>query len=364
MYVIGSGGSFSATTFTTMLHQQIGTIARCLTPLEFLGYENVDSNCSILIITAGGNNQDVLSSFDKAVELKPKFLGILCASANNKLTKKASKIPSVFIHAVKLLIGKDGFLATNSLLATLIWITRAYIENFSLEYEIPNSLHSLTYSNLTADEFYDGLERKWHLLEKKETIVLLYDNWGKTAAIDAESKLVEAGLVNVQLADYRNFAHGRHNWLDKNKQKTGLIALVNPDCEKIASKTLSLIPEHIPTVELSTIFDGPIASLDLLVKILYTVKFFGKIKKIDPGRPQVATFGRKLYHLSMAKKNNVDKTFWTAFELCKRTISFRFEISNVPSFSCMTESSSVLPSESIFWSRFSCWISRTTFVIP
>jgi len=304
MYVIGSGGSFSATTFTTMLHQQIGTIARCLTPLEFLGYENIDRNCSILIITAGGNNKDILSSFDKAVELKPKYLGILCASTNNKLTQKASKVQNVFIHAIKLPIGKDGFLATNSLLATIIWITRAYIENFSLEYEIPNSLHSLSYCNLTIDEFNNELVNKLKVFEKKETIVLLYDNWGKTAAIDAESKLIESGLVNVQLADYRNFAHGRHNWLDKNKQKTGLIALVNPDCEKIASKTVSLIPEYIPTVELSTIFDGPIASLDLLVKILYTVKFFGKIKKIDPGRPQVASFGRKIYHLSTPKKNN------------------------------------------------------------
>jgi len=36
LYVIGSGGSFSATTFASILHQEIGMIARCITPLEFL----------------------------------------------------------------------------------------------------------------------------------------------------------------------------------------------------------------------------------------------------------------------------------------------------------------------------------------
>ena len=300
LYVIGSGGSFSATTLTSLMHQHAGTISRCLTPFEFLEFDNVDNNCSILIITAGGNNKDILSSFDKAVNLKPKFLGILCASTNNKLTRKASKA-QIFTHAVKLPTGKDGFLATNSLLATAVWLMRAYMDNFSFEGRLPNSLSSLSYGGMSEKEFEEKIVNQLQTLKGRETIVILYDNWGKMAAVDAESKLVEAGLVNVQLADYRNFAHGRHNWLDKNKQKTGLIAIVTPKCAKLARKTIELIPKYIPTVELSSNFDGPVASLDLLIKILYVVKFFGKIRGIDPGKPRVAMFGRKIYHLSIPK---------------------------------------------------------------
>ena len=41
LYVIGSGGSFTATTYASILHQQNGTMARCVTPLEFINYENI-----------------------------------------------------------------------------------------------------------------------------------------------------------------------------------------------------------------------------------------------------------------------------------------------------------------------------------
>ena len=96
LYVIGSGGSFSATTFISMMHQQIGQMSRCLTPLEFLDYENIGSENSILIVTAGGNNTDILFSFKKALEIEPLNLGIICASTNNKLTKMAEKFSRVF----------------------------------------------------------------------------------------------------------------------------------------------------------------------------------------------------------------------------------------------------------------------------
>ena len=99
LYILGSGGSFSATVFTSLLHQHIGSIAKCLTPLEFLDYENIDEQCSILIISASGNNKDILHAFEKAVRIKPRNLGILCTSFNNKLVQKASKIHNVHMLA-------------------------------------------------------------------------------------------------------------------------------------------------------------------------------------------------------------------------------------------------------------------------
>lgn len=302
LYIIGSGGSFSATTFASLLHQHIGMIAKCLTPLEFLEFDNIDSNCSILFITASGNNTDILSSFDKAAKLKPKNLGILCSSVNNKLTKKAINVPNVFIHAIKIPTGKDGFLATNSLVATLVWLCKAYITSNSLPYEIPQ-FTELLFQNGIQLEFEEIINTKLTDFNNKDTIICLYDNWGKTAAIDAESKLVEAGLVNVQLADYRNFAHGRHNWIDKNRN-SALIALITPHCENLATKTMSLIPDYIPKTEFSTKFDGPIATLGLLIQVFYLVKFIGNSRSIDPGRPGVAEFGRKIYHLPIPKNNS------------------------------------------------------------
>ena len=53
----------------------------------------------------------------------------------------------------------------------------------------------------------------------------------RSAAIDLESKLTEAALMPVQVADFRNFAHGRHHWLAKRGGETAVLALV---CESDA----------------------------------------------------------------------------------------------------------------------------------
>ena len=303
LYVVGSGGSLSVAKFASILHRQTGTISKCLTPMEFLEINAIDGSYAILIVTAGGNNEDILAAFDRAVILGPELLGVLCTSTNNKLIRRTLTHPKTIVYSVKLPTGKDGFLATNSLLAMEVWLARAYAKGFSFIDPLPNSFQPLLYDGIHEKEFETSMLGKLQRLEDRDTIIILHDGWGGVAAVDAESKLVEAGLVSVQMADYRNFAHGRHNWLDKNPQRTGVMALITPRCAKLAAKTIGLIPEHVPVIELSTGFNGPAASLNLLVKVMYVVKFFGIIRRIDPGRPKVAQFGRKIYHLKMPRSD-------------------------------------------------------------
>lgn len=293
LYAIGSGGSLSSATFASLLHQKTGTISKCLTPLEFLEYENIDSDCSVMIITAGGNNTDILSVFDKVTGLGIKNTGIICASANNRLVKKATDLD--LVHAIDIPAGKDGFLATNSMVASMVWLYRAYTKTYLWPFKM------LQFDELCREWEMEDLERMLADIVCRSTIVCLYDNWGKTAAVDMESKLVEAGLCNVQLTDYRNFAHGRHNWLDKNKNEASVIALVNPDCRKIADKTLALLPEYVPQARLDTGYEGPAASIALIIQVLHAVNLFGTAKGIDPGKPGVAEFGRKIYHLTIPR---------------------------------------------------------------
>ena len=179
----------------------------------------LEKNNSVLIVTASGNNRDILSAFDKAVIVESKNLGVLCASKNNKLTKKAEIIPRVFLNQSKIPTKKDGFLATNSLIALSVWLLRAYVETFSLDITLPKNLAELIHPNTDEIEFRNILAKKLFDFKNIPTIVVLYDNCGKTAAVDMESKLIESGLNNVQLADYRNFAHGRHNWIGKKFRK-------------------------------------------------------------------------------------------------------------------------------------------------
>lgn len=303
LYVLGSGGSLSAATLAAMLHQHTGTMSKSLTPLEFLEIGGIDGPYAVLIVTARGNNGDVLAAFDRAVDLEPDLLGVICASTNNKITSRAAEHPKVVVHAAGTPTGKDGFLATNSLMATMIWLVRAYADSFSFMADLPKPPKSLLYDGRQEKEFDDRLVARLQSLAKMDMLFILHDSWGRAAAVDAESKLVEAGLVGVQLADYRNFAHGRHNWLDKNAQRTGVITLTTPKYSKLADKTIKRIPDNVPVASMSSDFDGPTAALNLLVKVMYIVKFFGTLRGIDPGMPKVAEFGRRIYHIKMPSVN-------------------------------------------------------------
>lgn len=298
LYVVGSGGSLSAAAFASQLHQQTGIMSKYLTPLELQELDAINGRCAMLLVSAGGNNVDILSAFDKATDLGPDLLGVLCASADNKLTHKASTCRDVLVHAAGLPTGRDGFLATNTLLATMAWLARAYAIASTFVDGLPESTN-LLYDGVSEKMFARMITDRLRPLRDRDTVVILHDGWGKAAAIDAESKLTEAGLVGVQAADYRNFAHGRHNWLDKHRDRTGVIALVTPRCSRLATRTLHLIPEYAPAAVLSSNFDGPAASLNLLVKVMYMVKFFGEARGIDPGRPRVAQFGREIHHMTM-----------------------------------------------------------------
>src|SRR5206468_2651544 len=120
---------------------------------------------------------------------------------------------------------KDGFLATNSLLAFAVLLVCAYNCAFSSDEVLPRDFDSLLVENHADRDYIEDLRAHCNPLWKRETLVVLYGPSVATAALDLESKFSEAALGNVQLADFRNFAHGRHNWLAKRASKTAVLAL-------------------------------------------------------------------------------------------------------------------------------------------
>ena len=299
MYAVGSGGSMTACVFASILHEWgAAFMSKSVSPLEFLN-SNVARDASILLVSAGGNNKDILSAFDRAVAAEPINLGVLCTSANSRLTRRARAIPSVHICGGPIPAKKDGFLATNSLITMSIWLARAY-HDITATNDLPHSLDDLLHTSEARKDSRVPLKKSISALASRPTIVILYDMMGKAAAADLESKLVESGLKNVQLSDYRNFAHGRHNWIGRNPDDTGILALVGPDCKNLAERTIRLIPDDIPIVKISTGLPGSAGMLSLLIESMHVVGMLGEFDGIDPGRPNVAKFGRRIYSLGMS----------------------------------------------------------------
>ena len=290
LVAVGSGGSGTAAEFASLLHH---AVSRTMTTEEFLEW-SVPDECAVLLVSAMGNNHDILAAYDKAANSKIKVFGIVCANATSKLVIRAASNQDVLRHAATLPTGRDGFLATNTLLATVVWIMTAW------GCSLPNSLHEASYRGSSMKTFDSYVSDNLEKFKDIDGMLIIHDSYGRPAAIDAESKLHEAGLLSVQLADYRNFAHGRHNWLAKHP-KTLLLALVTPRNTKLAAATIDKIPDSVSMCCMHAGMDGPVAALNLLVAVFHVVKFFGISRGIDPGSPKPPKFGRALYHMDVSK---------------------------------------------------------------
>src|SRR5262249_52806365 len=131
----------------------------------------------------------------------------------------------------------------------------------------------------------------------RQTILVLYGPTTHAAAVDLESKFSEAALGAVQLADFRNFAHGRHHWLAKRGEESGVLALVPEDDRELAGSLLALPPKRVPTLEVHVPGRGIHACLAALARVLMLAGQAGEARGIDPGDPGVPAFGRRIYHL-------------------------------------------------------------------
>lgn len=288
LLTVGSGGSFSAASYARLLHEKTGSFSKSVTPLELLSLRSSLRDLSILFLSAGGRNQDILSSFKYASISEPRNLLALCTRKKSPLSKLVHDYSYTKIAEYSIPSGKDGFLATNSLLATFVLLFRAY-ERFWTGYEkLPTSLSP-------RNKIFDELEDIKKGINK-QTWIVLYSNLSQPCAIDLESKFTESALGNIQLSDYRNFAHGRHYWLADKKNNSAVLCLVNPE-DKISSSIIDKIPKEIPIIKIETNYSGPVGTIDLLIKTLFLVGLVGKEKKIDPGKPKVPSFGRKLYNI-------------------------------------------------------------------
>lgn len=153
--------------------------------------------------------------------------------------------------------------------------------------------------------FNNSLANKASDLWRRDTLIVLYGPTAQAAAIDLESKLTEAALSNVWMADYRHFAHGRHHWLAKRGRNSSVIAFISSGDREIAERTLELIPNDVPrlVVELP---DGPLATLAALTNIFPIIHSAGLARGIDPGRPGVPRFGRHIYRLNAFGRTSCD----------------------------------------------------------
>jgi hypothetical protein len=297
---VGSGGSLTTAHLGCFLHEAYtGRLARAVTPLELSASPLCLSRLGLLLVTAGGNNPDILSSYLHARAHEPRSLAVACARTGSLLADRAREGHEVSLLEFDLPTGKDGFLATNSLLATSVLLARAYACAWPNAPPLPPTLAALVHPGQEEEDFLALLAENCRPLWERETLVVLHGKAGSVVAIDLESRFTEAALGQVQVADFRNLAHGRHHWLARNEASTAILALVSPADEVLAERTLRLLPKVVPARTVHLPADGFSGTLAGVVAGMHIAGLAGKARGIDPGRPRVPNFGRRLYHLRL-----------------------------------------------------------------
>ena len=303
LVAVGSGGSYTTAQFTAAVHRQYTSgFASAMTPLEAVLTPQTLRQSSVLLLTAGGKNPDVLGAFRKLLAREPRRLLVLCARSGSPLARLTARRPFVEFTEFEPPTGKDGFLATNSLLASVVLLTRAYSTAFSKTQALPGNIPALLGEDF-GPRSNQELDRRCRPLWDRQTLVVLHGPTTQAAAIDLESKFSEAALGGVQLADYRNFAHGRHHCLAKRGDDTGILAIITEDDRELAEALLALLPAGIPIVRLTAQGQRVAACVAALTQVFLVTGCAGKARGIDPGDPGIPTFGRKIYHLRAFGRN-------------------------------------------------------------
>ena len=294
---VGSGGSYTAATFAAALHElHTGRLTKALTPLGAV-HRPSTINTAAVLISARGSNPDIIKAFHSLRFKEP--IAAICATERSTLLRQINDSGIGVGYGFTVPGGKDGFLATNSLLATLVLLCRSYGSLFRLP-EIDMEGIGEVSTGLDSDSH---LAYEMSQFARADTIIALSSGWGWPAATDLESKCSESGLTNVLLSDFRNFAHGRHNWLRTRAMSTAVVSIEDRDNTELASSILQFVPDDVHKIRLFSDRSGPSAAIDLVSQVLHLVGFLGAESAIDPGRPPVEMFGRKMYRNGFKTSN-------------------------------------------------------------
>ena len=297
MLMVGSGGSFSTATFAADLHEYAtGQLARATTPLEVISKPERDSG--LVCFSASGRNQDIVAAFRVAATREMEPLSALVLERHSPLGEMGRKFGYADVVCMGHRTFKDGFLAVASLIGCCVLLSRAYRAVFGrTEKDLPKGVVELVRqatSFVGLEEIGIDADRA---IRGRDYVSVLYSSELAVAAVDLESRFVEAALGALHIADLRNFGHGRHFWIARKARETAVVALISEKQEELGTRTVSLLPEEVATLAVHFSGSNDVQALAGLVIGLFVAASAAQLARIDPGKPGVPAFGRRLYHL-------------------------------------------------------------------
>lgn len=294
---IGSGGSAISAEFLAACRRTHGrAITLVQTPLEFALGDGSLFDSDIWIFSARGENADIVAAFRSALSRGAKHIYIFTTSGTGRLASEARGKSRTTIHALPTAEAKDGFLATHSLVTTVVALLRAAalagqrpIED-ELGAEIRRSSTdrlSPTYRNLWRQRLRD--------LGAEDTLIVLADPRITPGAVLIETSVWETSLCPLQLTDFRNFAHGRHVWLHHRPNSSVILAMCGHGTRDIWRKFDDLFPSGVRRHSIDYQNCGRFQNWLSILDGLVIIEALGLARGIDPGKPGVGPNAGAIY---------------------------------------------------------------------
>jgi hypothetical protein len=295
IYSVGSGGSVILAEFLGQCRAQLGFgISSPVTPMAYV-LENSDPAAASWFFSASGENHDIQAAYLHGIRDAPQDLFVLTNAANGALARLIREHGGA-CYVSPVADPKDGFLATHSVMSSALSLVLACdrlsgrVDTVAREAQL--RLCVARHLSATA-----RTELAQHVVPALacDTIVLLHDPQMAAAATLIETSAWEAGLCSVQRTDFRNFAHGRHVWLNRHAQNTFVLALTSDRTAPAWQEIADALPEAIQRHAVNFGAAGRAARFEALAFGLAFIEAVGLAKAIDPGKPGVADFGRRLF---------------------------------------------------------------------
>ena len=302
---VGSGGSYTAASFQSFLHESItGKLSYSTTPYQLLNKHKAIRNSGVSVLSAEGKNKDVLGCFRYLLAMEPQDLMAFTLKSESPLNELAKGSNYASNLGYSMPWGKDGYLATNSLISTCVLLYRAYHACFKdMIPECPTSLDGLLDACIEIEasnklEFLSSIGNS-----RNKAFLVITGLSGQIAGIDLESRISESAMGTCQVVDFRSFAHGRHLWTSQNKTNAAAIVLWSEEERELYDSVKNSVPTSLPILSIK--LKGPcyLRQLASIVKVVQLIKDFGDKHGIDPGQPEVSQSGRDIYELDAFTKH-------------------------------------------------------------
>lgn len=290
--IVGSGGSYSAAVVGALFREAAHhSPTSAQTPLE------LDSTVGrlsprVLLLSAEGKNKDILLAAQRSIDTDLPTAALTLTPAN-PLVDLAAKSQAVRAFAFPMDWGKDGYLATNSLLASVLLLYRALFGDADFDQLLAPMLRAEALQQ-RRQQLFDRMTEVLPLPARG--VAIIHSVSAKPFAIDLHSKLEEVALAPVQMTDLRQFAHGRHLQFAHPQPPLALFAGGREDWELVEATQKLLSSHRCLAIELqgSTMQDMAVTGL---VDAMFLTEVLALAVGVDPGSPEVPAFGRAIHAL-------------------------------------------------------------------